>query len=255
MDLGLGGRVALVTGGSRGIGAATARLLGLEGARVAVSYCSNVSAAGAVAEDIRRGGGEACVTRLDLRAADSIRAAADDLVSRWGGIDVLVNSAVAWVPIRDANPGPFERTPDEGWRPLLRANIEGTYVAVQSVLASMRSRGWGRIVIVSSVAAVDGMPGFAWYGAAKSALHGLTRTLAKELGPAGVLVNTVMAGPTRTEGVVQHMPVAWLERLGRALPLRRVPSPEDVAATIVFLSSAANRTMTGEIVRASGGRP
>ena len=111
----------------------------------ACCYCRDAPSSQAIApEDIRRGGGEACVIRLDLGAAGSIRAAADDPVSRWGGIDVLVNSAVAWVPIRDANPGPFERTPDEGWRPLLRGNIEGTYVAVQRVVASMRPAPRGR---------------------------------------------------------------------------------------------------------------
>ena len=255
MDLGLSGRVALVTGGSRGIGAATARLFGLEGARVALSYCSNRDAAESVADDIRRRGGEACVTRLDLRDADSIRGAADAVTARWGGIDILVNNAVDFVSMPDAPLGAFEKASACDWQSLLRTNIEGTYVAVQSAVPSMRSGGWGRIVNVSSVAATDGMPGFAWYGAAKAALHGLTRTLAKELGPAGVLVNCVMAGPTLTDRVVQHMPASRLERLGRALPIRRLPCPEDMATTIVFLCSAANRTITGEIVRASGGRP
>jgi 3-oxoacyl-[acyl-carrier protein] reductase len=250
MDLELTGRVAFVTGGSRGIGAATARLLGREGARVALSYCSDRAPAEAVADDIRRHGGEVCVTRLDLHAPESIQNAAAEVISRWGGIDILVNNAVDWVSIPL---GPFEQAPASRWQPLLRANIEGAFVAAQSVVPSMRAGHWGRIVNVSSVAAVDGMPGFAWYGAAKAALHGLTQTLAKELGPDGVLVNTVMVGATLTDRVAR-LPAARLERLRRTLPTRRLPSPDDVAATIVFLSSAANRAITGEIVRSSGGR-
>jgi 3-oxoacyl-[acyl-carrier protein] reductase len=149
----------------------------------------------------------------------------------------------------------FEEVPRPEWQRLMRTNIEGVYSVIQAVLPAMRAQAWGRIVNVSSVAAEDGMPGFAWYSTSKAALHGLTRTLARELGPAGVLVNAVMPGGTLTSSVIEQVPAAALALQARQLPTRKLPRPEDVASTIVFLASAANTTMTGEIVRASGGRP
>ena len=119
----------------------------------------------------------------------------------------------------------------------------------------MRTQQWGRIVNVSSIAATDGMVGFAWYAASKTALHGLARTLAAELGDSDILINNVMPGATMTSTVFDHLPSTLLARKARELPIRRLPRPEEVAATIVFLASAMNTTVTGEDVRASGGRP
>ena len=186
MDLGLTGRAALVTGGSRGIGAATAILLVGEGAQVAITYRTNRCAAESVANTIKRCGGEAAVVRLDLGDQATIRAAADEVGSQWGRIDVLVNNAVDWAPVDVVQPAAFEDAPADAWQPLLRSNIDGTYVVIQAVLPWMRSGRWGRIVTVSSTV-TDGIVNFGWYAAAKAALHGLTRTLAKELGPAGIL--------------------------------------------------------------------
>jgi 3-oxoacyl-[acyl-carrier protein] reductase len=184
-----------------------------------------------------------------------MRSIASDAAARWGRLDALVNNAVDWVPAAEAWRGPFEACPDDHWRPLMRANSEGPFVAIQSVLPFMRQQSWGRIVNVSSVAAVDGMTGFGWYSAAKAALHGLTQTLARDLGPAGILVNVVVPGATATERVTQNLGERTLARHAAALPIRRLPDPDDVAALVVFLASAANKAITGEVVRASGGRP
>src|SRR5262249_19268444 len=116
------------------------------------------------------------------------------VVKRWGRIDVLVNNAVQWGERPPWESPLFEQVPPDEWKASLRANTEGHYAAIQAVLPSMRERKWGRIVNVSSAVAVDGLPGAGPYSAAKAALHGLTRTLAKEVGPAGVLVNIVMPG-------------------------------------------------------------
>ncbi len=148
---------------------------------------------------------------------------------------------------------PFEREPPEQWRTYLRLNFEGPYAAIQAVLPAMRERGWGRIVNISSGIAVDGLPGSAPYGAAKAALHGLTHTLCKELGPAGILVNVVMPGPTLTERITTMLPAAVREERERTSPIRRLLGPEEVAPTIAFLCSGANTSITGEIIRASGG--
>lgn len=255
MDLGLSGRVAIVTGASRGIGRSTALRFAAEGARVVITYRHNRDKAEQVADLIERDGGEAAVGVFDLGNPSTMRSIAADAADRWGRIDVLVNNAVDWVPVAEAWHGPFEDCPEDQWRPLLRANSEGHYVAIQSVLPFMRAKAWGRIVNVSSVAAVDGMAEFGWYAAAKAALHGLTQTLARELGPAGILVNVVLPGGTATEGVMRNVGKLMLARQAAALPIRRLPDPDDVASVIVFLASAANRAITGETVRASGGRP
>ncbi len=253
MDLGLEERVALVTGSSQGIGAAAAVLFGREGARVAVTYHQHRAKAEDVVKEIEHAGGEALAVPLDLAAAESIHAAARTVLDTWGHIDVLVNNAVQWGSRLPWEAPQFEELPPAEWRASLRANTEGPYAAIQAVLPSMRERRWGRIVNVSSGVAVDGVPGTGPYGAAKAALHGLTRTLSKELGPAGILVNVVMPGVTLTEQMAAALPAAIREQRAQASPIRRLLPPEEVVPTIVFLCSAANTAVTGEIIRASGG--
>ena len=255
MNLGIEGRVAVVTGSAAGIGRATALRLASAGAAVAVSYCRSEHEAELVAKTLRDQGSDACAVFLDLGAPDSIREAVDSVLTRWGRVDILVNNAVQFVPFREARRSRFEASPAGEWNDLLRHNIEGVFATIRAVLPSMRERQWGRIVNLSSSAATDGMPGFAWYSAAKSALHGLTRTLSQELGPAGILANVVMPGPTLTESVVRGLPRAQLERYGKALPIRRLPEADDVAAVVAFLCSQANSVITGEVVRVSGGTP
>jgi len=252
-DVGVRGRVALVTGSSRGIGRATAQLFGAGGARVAITYRSDRERAECVAAGICRAGGEACVVPFDLSSPDAMRGAIDLVLERWGSIDILVNNAVAWGLRAPAAAKPFEQLGESEWRDGLRSNIEGTYAAVQAVVPSMRARQWGRIVTISSAAAVDGMPGLAWYAAAKAALHGLTRTLARELGACGVLANIVMPGLTLTEQVAERVPVSRREAVARATPIGRLLHPEEIAPVVVFLCSGANTGVTGEIIRVSGG--
>jgi 3-oxoacyl-[acyl-carrier protein] reductase len=253
MDFGLDGRVALVTGSSRGIGKAAALSFARERARVAVTYRHQRDKADAVVSEIRQAGGEAMAAMLDLASVDSINAAVGEVLARWGNIDILVNNAVEWGTRPPWNAPRFEELPPDEWRAVLRANTEGAYAAIQAVLPSMRSRGWGRIVNVSSAVAVDGLPGGGPYAAAKAALHGLTRTLYKELGPAGILVNVVMPGLTLKEETASLLPAAVLQQAANASPIRRLLTTDEVVPTIVFLCSAANTAVTGEIIRASGG--
>lgn len=253
MDLGLSGRVALVTGGSQGIGRATARLLGGEGARVGLTYHTRRDEAAAAVEEVREAGGEAIAVPLDLASLDSVGAATAAVLKRFGRIDVLVNNAVYWGDRAPSSAPRFEADPPGEWLAYLRRNVEGAYAAIQAVLPSMRGAGWGRIVNVSSGIAVDGLPGSGPYGAAKAALHGLTRTLAKELGPAGILVNVVMPGPTLTARIRARISSAALAERERTSALGRLLEPAEVAPAIAYLCSGANVAITGEIVRASGG--
>jgi 3-oxoacyl-[acyl-carrier protein] reductase len=253
MNLGLDERVVVVTGSSRGIGKAAARLFAAEGAKVAVTYRSNRTEAEAVVAAIGRAGGQAMALPLDLASVSSIQAASSASLARWGRIDVLVNNAVHWGARRPWEAPRFEALPAHEWQEILRVNVEGAYAAIQAVVPSMRARGWGRIVNVSSGVAVDGVPGTGPYAAAKAALHGLTRTLAKELGPDGILVNVVMPGLTLTERNAAELPAAAREQMEKASPIRRLLAPEEVVPLIVFLCSAMNTAVTGEIIRASGG--
>src|ERR1051325_10824919 len=187
MDLGLSGRVAIVTGSSRGLGRSTAELLAAEGARGAVAYCRDRDAAEQQAARIGRRTSDALVVHWDLACDETIHAAVDVVLRRWNRIDILVNNAIAWGLRTPSTMPPFEKLAPAEWRQGIRTNLEGTYLSTQAVLPAMRDGHWGRIVNVSATAAEDGLPGNAWYTAAKSALHGMTRTLAKELGPDGVL--------------------------------------------------------------------
>ena len=253
MDLGLADRVVLITGGSQGIGRAAALAFARERARVVITYHSHRGKADEVVEEVRQLDTEALAVAMELATPESIHAAVAAAIERFGRVDVLVNNAVQWGQRLPWNLPHFEELPDEEWRSLLRANLEGSYSAIRAVLPSMRANGWGRIVNVSSGIAVDGMPGAGPYASAKAALHGLTRTLCKELGPAGILVNVVMPGFTLTERNAGRVPADRQAEIERTSPIRRILPPEEVVPTIVFLSSAANTAVTGEIVRASGG--
>lgn len=255
MDLNIAGRVVLVTGGSQGIGRAVAIQMGREGARVALTYRHERAKAEEVASAIESAGSQAMCIPMDLEALDTVRDAAAAATSRWGGVDVLVNNAVFWGDRKPWEMPLFEHVPQAEWQQIFRANFEGAYAAIQAVLPSMRARRWGRIVSISSGVALDGVPGGGAYGAAKAGLHGLTNTLARELGPAGILVNVVVPGATLTEHMTAALPPAIREQRENAYPIRRLLPPEEVAPTVVFLCSALNTAVTGEVIRASGGRP
>lgn len=253
MDLGLNDRVVLVTGSSKGIGKAAALQFAEEGALVAITYRHEQARADEVVNQIRAANGKALSICLDLGSFDSIAQTIERVLAEWGHIDVLVNNAIQWGSRPIAETPPFEALCPAEWQHLLRVNIEGTFRLIQGVVPAMREQSWGRVVNVSSIVAEDGLSRGAWYSTVKSAFHGLTRTLSKELGPAGILVNTVMPGLTATDRIALVAPEVR-RRVEENSPIRRVLSPGDVANVIAFLSSSRIGGMTGEIVRVSGGR-
>lgn len=249
-------KVVLVTGASRGIGRATALAYAAEGARVALTYHRDEAGAKETAEQVAAAGGSALVVRHDLADPESIHAAAGTVAAQWGGIDVLVACAMEW---GDAIPRPgrempaFEDVPPDQWRRVLHTCLDAVFDTVQAVLPRMRGREWGRIVLLGAGLADAGMVGAGAYGAAKSGLHGLVRSLAWELGPAGILVNLVVPGQTLTENVLTHASPQFLQNKAKSLPSGRMNTPDDVARTIVFLGSAANGNVHGEALRVTGG--
>jgi 3-oxoacyl-[acyl-carrier protein] reductase len=253
MNLSLNQRVALVTGSSQGIGSAVARQLAAEGACVAITYRNERGRAEALASEIRQDRGHAEAYYLDLGSFASISATIAAVLERWQRIDILVNNAMQWAAQPISQTPCFESFSPEDWQPLLRTNIDGPFRLTQAVVPLMRQQGWGRIVNVSSIAAEDGLAKGAWYATAKASLHGLTRALSKELGPAGILVNSVMPGLTATDRIAL-IPAEVRRQVEERSPIRRVLDPQDVAGAIVFLCSGANCAITGEVLRVSGGR-
>jgi NAD(P)-dependent dehydrogenase (short-subunit alcohol dehydrogenase family) len=248
MEMGLTGKVALVTGASAGIGRATALALAGEGARVAVGYHSDHAAAQEVVAQIGAGGGEGVAVRLDLSDDAVLDAGVAEAVARWGTLHVLVNNA-GFMP----TPGPFETQTDGIWSAAVRAHLEGPGRVIQAAVPAMKAAAWGRIVNVSTVHAQTGAAMVAAYTAAKSGLHGLTRSLSRELAPAGILVNVVMPALTETDKVIERFPAERREASAAGTPTGRNSSPQDVANLILFLASAANGHVNGEMIRVTGG--
>jgi NAD(P)-dependent dehydrogenase (short-subunit alcohol dehydrogenase family) len=251
MDLGLKDQTVLVTGSSSGIGRTTAIAFGAEGARVAITYHKNQRGAEETASAVKNAGGKALIVQYDLADADSIRSSIATLQEEWDTLHVLVNNAVQKIPPPTGQL--FEDVPLENWEAMLRSTLEGITLTVQCALPLMRKSGWGRIVNISSDA-TDGWPGLGPYATAKAGLHGLTRTLAVELGVANILSNVVMPGFILTEQNQQRVPLEQREQIRQHTPTRQLITPDDVAALIVFLGSQINRQITGETIRVTGGR-
>ncbi|NJP33369.1 SDR family NAD(P)-dependent oxidoreductase [Micromonospora thermarum] len=250
MDLGLTDKRVLVTGATRGIGRATARAFADEGARVAVTYHTSEAAAEQVVKEL---GGEerALAVPYDLADPASVRAAVRRVEERWGGVDVLVANAQTWVWINPEDLPAYEDLPLDEWLGRFRENVEGHLWTVREVLRGMRRRGWGRVVLLSSVTALHGNPGSEVYGAAKAALHGFVRGLMWTRD--GVLANVVAPGGTLTESL-DNVDPELVAQAARDTPSGRLSTAEDVARLVVFLGSAANGNVNGEIVRTAGGR-
>lgn len=249
-------KVVLVTGASSGIGRAVAVAYGAEGAHVAITYHTGEDRARETARLVAEAGGTPLVVRYDLADERSVRDAVFHVAEEWGHIDVLVANAVVWseaIP-RPGKPVPlFEDVPPKQWQEVLRTSVDAVFHTVQAVLPHMRARPWGRIVMIGAGLADTGKPGAGAYGAGKLALYGLTRSLAWELGPEGILVNMVVPGQTLTETVRANVSAPALEEKGAALPSGRMSRPEDVANAVLFLGSAANGNTNGETLRVTGG--
>ena len=244
MDLHYGGTVALVTGSSSGIGRATALQLAAEGATVAVTYYGDRGAGEQLAADIRSSGGCASLAQYDLADPTSAEVLVRHVVETHGGLDLLVANAIAW-------PRAESGAPPE-WRDSLRANVEGTIAIVEAALPHLLTRH-GRLVLISSTIAVDGMAGTTTYAAGKAALHGMVAALSAEHAPAGVLTNAVLPGLTLTERAQRLIPQGVRDEVMSRTPTRRLAAPHDIAHAVAFLGSPANEHITGQLIRVDGG--
>ena len=242
----LAGKVALVTGASRGIGRATALELARRGAKVAVNYVSNQAAAEAVAADAVATGAEALVVAADVGDTAAVEAMVKAVQERWGRIDILVNNA------GQARDGLAMRMDLEDWDFVLRTNLTSAFLCSKAVLRSMLRQRWGRIVNMSSIVGVYGNGGQSNYAAAKAGLIGYTKSLAKEVASRNVTVNALAPGWIETDMVAAVPDNIRSEALGR-IAAGRMGTVEDVAGTVAFLCSDAAGYITGQVIGIDGG--
>ena len=241
----LEGRVALVTGAARGIGAATALALAEAGARVAL-VDRDAEGIERTADAIGRAGSDALAIPADVTDAPAIERAVDTVVAEWGRLDVLVNNAGI---VRDATLG---KVSDEDWTATLDVNLRGTMIGTRAALRPMRAAGVGRILSATSVVARMGNYGQTAYAASKAGIIGMTRAWARELGPLGITANAVAPGFIDTEmarGVPEKVLTALLQRTAA----RRLGRPEEVAAVYAFLASDLASFINGAVVGVDGG--
>jgi len=248
-DLGfdLDGRVALVTGGSRGIGRATCELLARAGARVVVNFRAQEAAAVRVARAIRKLGGEATAVGADVSDPQQAQALVEETAALYGRLDILVNNAGIW------EEGPLLTMTPENWRRTLAINLDGTFFASQAAARVMRRQRSGRIVNVSSTAGQRGEAFHSHYAAAKGAVIALTKSWAPELAPYGIHVNCVAPGWVDTDMTTPSMRGAGGRAIVRGIPLGRIGRPWEIATAILFLASDAGGFTTGEILNVNGG--
>jgi len=242
----LDGRTALVTGGSRGIGRAVAVMLAKAGADVAIGYRSRAAEAEAVAREVKAHGRRAVAIGGDLADPTAADRMAAEVERAFGRLDIFVANAGVWPP----DDVPLGRLPPERWRATMAANLDAVFHSTRAALGLMGSGG--RVVLVSSTAGQRGEAGHADYAATKGALIALTKSLAVEYAP-GILVNCVAPGWVDTDMAAPAFGDGEKERIAGTIPLRRIPSAEEIAGPIVFLCSDLASHVTGEVLNVNGG--
>lgn len=243
-------KVALVTGGGRGIGRAICLRLAEEGARVAVVDIL-MAEAEQVAADITKNGGQAITIKTDVTNLDEVRACVQQVTDTWGRVDVLVNNA-GWDKLE-----PFVESKPETWEKVIAINLKGPIGFCHAVVPQMIARQSGKIISISSDAGRVGSTGESVYSGCKAGIIGFSKTLARELARAKVNVNVVCPGPTETpllKGITGGEKGAKvIDAMTRAVPFRRLGQPEEIAAAVAFFASPDADFVTGQVLSVSGG--
>ncbi len=242
----LKGKVALVTGGSRGIGRAVCLRLAAEGAYVFVNYARNEAAARETLARIGKAGGEGKAVRFDVADTQATIDAIAALVKEKGRIDILVNNA------GESRDGLLVRMKEEDWDRVIGTNLKGAFNCSRAVAYTMMKQRWGRIISMTSVVALSGNAGQANYSASKAGIIGLTKSLARELAPRGICVNAVAPGLIGTD-MTSAMTEEQREKVLEEIPLSRLGTPDDVAGVVLFLASDEAGYITGQVIGVNGG--
>lgn len=246
MELGLTDKVALVTGGSRGIGRATARALAREGVKVTLSFTANKAAAESTVDQITADGGQAEALRFDVGDPTACKEAVDGIVKRFGGLHILVNNAGV------ALDGLLLRYDDADLERIFRTNVHGSFYLARAAARPMMKARWGRIIMMGSVVGEMGNAGQTAYAATKAALDGLARSIARELASRGITANVVAPGFIATD-MTADLPEATKDAIVAQVPIQEMGTPEDVANAVVFLASDRARYVTGHVLHVNGG--
>jgi 3-oxoacyl-[acyl-carrier protein] reductase len=240
----LEGKIALVTGGSRGIGAAIAKRLAVDGANVAITYTKGADAAASVVKEIERAGGKAIAIQADATDADAVEAAVEKTVATFGRLDVLVNNAGTAIPKR------FEETTLEELDRLIDINVRGAFVATQAALKHMQSGG--RIIMIGSAVGERVLvPGLVPYSATKGAVKMFAQGLSREVGSRGITVNNIQPGPIDTD--LNPAAGDWAVPQKAATALDRYGRVEEVAALVAFVAGPESSYITGANLTVDGG--
>lgn len=240
------GKVAFVTGASRGIGRAIALTLAEAGADVAVNYAGNAAAAEEVAAEIRKMGRRALILQGDVSQSEAAAAMLDAVVAEFGRCDILVNNAGI---TRD---GLLMRMKEEDWDAVLNTNLKGVFNCTKAALKYMMKQRSGKIVNIASVVGIMGNAGQANYAAAKAGCIGFTKSVAKEVASRGITVNAVAPGLIATD-MTSVLPDKVIEEMAAGIPLKRAGQPVDVAKAVLFLVSDDAAYITGQTLNVDGG--
>ncbi|HHX64083.1 MAG TPA: 3-oxoacyl-[acyl-carrier-protein] reductase [Chloroflexi bacterium] len=239
-------KVAVVTGGSRGIGRAIALELARRGCRVVVNYQSNADAAAGVVAEIEGAGGQALAVQADVSRGEEARRLVDAAIEAYGTIDIFVNNAGI---TRDTL---LMRMSEDDWDAVLDTNLKGAFHCAKAVQRTFLRKRSGRLIQIGSVVGLMGNAGQANYAAAKAGLVGLTKALARELGSRGITVNLVAPGFIDTD-MTARLPQELVEKMKEQIPLARLGQAEDVAAAVAFLASDEAGYITGQVLCVDGG--
>ena len=238
-------KIAIVTGASRGIGAAVAERLAADGLTVVINYSGDTSSAEALARKIETGGGRALIAKADVSDAGAVRAMFDTVEATFGGVDVLVNNAgiMMLAKIADSDDALFDRQ--------VAVNLKGSFNAMRE--AAKRLRDGGRIVNFSTSVVGTKLETYGVYAATKAAIETMTAILSKEMRGRNITVNAVAPGPTATELFLDGKSAELVERLAKMNPLERLGEPEDIASVVAFLVGPDGGWVNGQVLRANGG--
>ena len=242
-------RVVIITGAGQGIGRVFAKAFARAGSRVVIAEMNEKRAA-AVSEEIMAAGGDSLAVTTDVADPNSINEMIEVVTDDWGRIDVLINNAAIFSTLEMR---PFEQIPLEEWEQVLRVNVTGAFLCARAVLPAMRRARWGRIVNISSGAVPLGRPNYLHYITSKSALIGMSRSMARELGKDGITVNAILPGATFTEIERKTITPDQKERIIAMQCVPRAETPEDLVGAALFLASDASGFVTGQVINADGG--
>ena len=240
------GKIALITGGSRGIGRAIALRLAREGTKVAINYKTNEEAARWVVDTVAEMGGEAMAVAADVSQSTAVEAMVKRVVDSWGSIDILVNNAGV---IHDSL---LMRMTEEVWDEVVNTNLKGAFNCTKAVLRFMVRKRWGRIINVVSVVGLEGNPGQSNYAASKAGVIAFSRSIAKEVASRNITVNAVAPGYIATE-IVADLAPEFRDLILSRIPQNRFGTVEDVANMVGYLASEEATYITGEVIRIDGG--